>query len=78
MPTVTSKNLRGHRGIIEHTLSCPTEGCEYDGLLVEGVAVNVLDNDFSDTDRFGWVAVVDDTAVHVMNEDGYVKLCRGR
>jgi hypothetical protein len=40
---IVSKNLRGNRGILEHDISSVDQ--EYDDLLIEGVAVTVLDND---------------------------------
>ena len=62
---VTSKNLRGHRGIIEHTISAPGDP-EYDGLRIRGVAVDILDNDGD----YGYVSVVDQEKIHLMSEDG--------
>ena len=60
-----SKNLRGHRGIIEHTIvSSEDEG--YDGLVVRGVEANVIDNDGD----YGWVYTVDQGGFHLMTEDG--------
>ena len=46
---VTSKNLRGHRGILEHTI-VSTGDSEYDELRIAGVAVDVIDND----GNYGW------------------------
>ena len=60
---VTSRNLRGHRGILEHSLS--SSDSEYDRLLVEGVAVDILDNDGD----FGYVNVVQNEATYVLFED---------
>lgn len=62
---VISRNLRGHRGIIEHEIVSATDG-EYDGLKVRGVAADVLDND----GNFGYVSVVDQTRYHIIDEDG--------
>jgi hypothetical protein len=39
---VTSHNLRGHTGLLEHEIS--SNDAKYDGMLMEGVAVHVLDN----------------------------------
>jgi hypothetical protein len=61
---VVSKNLRGHRGIIEHSISSDDE--RYDALLVEGVAVEVHDND----GLYGYVNVVEEDTTHVLFEDG--------
>lgn len=61
VPPVISKSLRGHRGILEHTVTSQDKG--YDGLLVEGVAVNVLDND-----GLGYISVIEEEPVHVMTE----------
>jgi hypothetical protein len=62
---VVSKNLRGHRGIIEHkVVSVDDEG--YDKLAVRGIEVNVLDND----GQFGWICNVNQEGVHIMTEDG--------
>ena len=60
---VTSKNLRGHRGIIEHTISA-SDDPEYDGLRIRGVAVDILDNDGD----YGYVSVVDQEKIHLMSE----------
>jgi hypothetical protein len=38
---VISKNLRGHRGIIEHTVVAENDS-EYNGLVVRGVQVRPL------------------------------------
>lgn len=59
---VTSKNLRGHRGILEHAFS--SADSSYHGLLVQGIAVNILDNDGTT----GYLNVVEDEAVHVLTE----------
>jgi hypothetical protein len=57
---VVSKNLRGHRGIIEHSISSDDE--RYDALLVEeGVAVEVHDND----GVYGYVNVVEEDTTHM-------------
>ena len=63
---ILSKNRRGHRGIISHTVvSSEDEG--YDGLVVRGVEANVLDNDGD----FGWVYTVDQqVGPHLITEDG--------
>ena len=62
---VVSKNLRGHRGIIEHTL-VSSDDMGYDGLVVGGIEANVMDND----GNFGWVYTVDQGGFHLMTEDG--------
>lgn len=62
--SVFSKNLRGHRGIIEHTI-VSSDDEDYNGLNVRGVEVNILDND----GEFGWIYSVDQGGVHVMTED---------
>ena len=62
---MTSKNLRGHRGIIEHVISAPYDP-EYDGLRIRGIAVDILDNDGD----YGYVSVVDQEDIHLMSEDG--------
>ncbi|GAX18396.1 hypothetical protein FisN_2Lh003 [Fistulifera solaris] len=62
---VVSKNLRGHRGILRHTVTSADLG--YDGLAVEGVAVDVLDND---GDSGAYFNVIETEVVHVMDEDG--------
>jgi len=59
---VPAKNLRGHRGIIEHGVRSDSDP-GYDGLLVEGVAVNILDND-----GVGYINIVEKEAVHVITE----------
>jgi len=59
---VISKNLRGHRGIVEHTVISENDS-SFDGLLLEGVAVNVMDND-----SFGWINIVEKEALHVLSE----------
>lgn len=64
IPPVISKNLRGHRGILEHSVSSSIETSDYTGLLVEGVAVNILDND-----GLGYISVIEDEAVHVITEN---------
>ena len=57
---VISKNLRGHRGILEHSVSSGDP--DYDGLIVEGVAVDVFDND----GKLGaYVNVIETEAVHL-------------
>jgi hypothetical protein len=61
---VVSKNLRGHRGILEHVIS--SEDPDYDMLLIQGVAVDVLDND----GEFGYINIVEFEAVHLLTEDG--------
>lgn len=58
---MTSRNLRGHRGILEHELSSDDLG--YDELLIEGVAVDILDNDV------GYVNFVQNEAVSLLFED---------
>lgn len=59
---VISKNLKGHTGVLEHAITSNDTG--YDGLLVEGVAVNVLDND-----GLGYLQVVETSASYVLTED---------
>jgi hypothetical protein len=55
---VVSKNLRGHRGIIEHEVISSTDE-DYDGLVVRGIQADVLDNDGD----YGWVLTVDQGGV---------------
>lgn len=62
---VISKNLRGHRGIIEHTVISDTDS-SYDGLVVSGVQADVHDND----GNFGWIFTVDQGGFHLLSEDG--------
>ena len=62
---VISKNLRGHRGILEHTVDS-ADDAGYHNLPIEGIAVDVLDND----GRFGYIRIVEDDAVHLVSEDG--------
>ena len=63
---VVSKNLRGHRGVIEHTIVSSTDP-DYNGLSVRGIHVDVLDNDGNK----GYISVVDQTkGYHLMSEDG--------
>lgn len=61
---VISKNLRGHRGIIEHEVV--SDDPAYKQLKVRGVQVDVLDND----GNFSYVSVVDQGGFHFMDEDG--------
>jgi hypothetical protein len=61
---VISKNLRGHRGILEH--SVVSSDPAYTGLKVRGVECDVLDND----GEYGYVSVVDQGGSHLMTEDG--------
>ena len=61
---VISKNLRGHRGIIEHEVV--SDDPAYKQLKVRGVQVDVLDND----GNFSYVSVVDQGGFHLMDEDG--------
>ena len=61
---VVSKNLRGHRGILEHVIS--SEDPDYNMLLIEGVAVDVLDNDGG----LGYINVVEFEPFHLLTEDG--------
>ena len=61
---VSSKNLRGHRGILEHVISSGDP--DYDKLLIQGVAVDVLDNDGD----FGYINIVEFEAEHLLAEDG--------
>jgi hypothetical protein len=60
---VVSKNLRGHRGIIEHEIT--SNDTYYNGLAVRGVAANVMDND----GNYGYVFVVDQGGFHLMYEN---------
>lgn len=60
---VTSRNLRGHRGIVEHEISSGDQ--EYDGLRIAGVAVDVFDND----GEYGWMAFVANEANYLLFED---------
>lgn len=62
---VISKNLRGHRGILEH--SVVSGDPHYTGLTARGIQCDVLDNDGA----FGYVSVVDQGGFHLMTEDGY-------
>lgn len=55
---VSSKNLRGHSGIIEHTVTSSDLEDGYNGLRIPGVAASILDND----GNFGWVQVVPSSA----------------
>lgn len=64
--SMVSKNFRGHRGIIEHTVVSPDDE-SYNGLIVRSVEANVLDNDGD----YAWVYVVDQEGPHLMTEDGY-------
>ncbi|CAB9505197.1 Kringle domain [Seminavis robusta] len=59
---VISKNTKGHTGVLEHEIASADE--EYNGLLVEGIAVNVLDND-----ELGYIQVVETSASYVLTED---------
>ncbi len=61
---VISKNLRGHRGILEH--SVVSSDPAFTGLKVRGVQCDVLDNDGD----YGYVSVVDQGGSHLMTEDG--------
>eukprot|EP00956_Cyclotella_meneghiniana_P025856 scaffold54757_cov60-Cyclotella_meneghiniana.AAC.8 len=60
---VRSRNTRGHRGIIEHTVS--SNDAMYDGLFIRGIEANVIDNDG------GWIYVVDHGRPHLMTQDGH-------
>ena len=60
---VISRNLRGHRGIIEHNVT--SSDPMYTGLKVRGVQCDVLDND----GNYGYVSIVDQ-GLHLMTEDG--------
>jgi len=61
---VISKNLRGHRGIIEHEIV--SDDPNYRGLKIRGIQADVLDND----GNFGYVSIVDQTdGFHLMEED---------
>jgi Ca2+-binding RTX toxin-like protein len=61
---VASKNLRGHRGILEHAIS--SNDTDYDKLLIEGVAVEVLDNDGD----YGYINIVGFEVFHLLDEEG--------
>jgi hypothetical protein len=61
---VISKNLRGHRGIVEHRVS--SSDPFYKGLKIRGVQCDVMDNDGD----FGYVNVADQGGFHLMTEDG--------
>ena len=62
---VVSKNLRGHRGIIEHAIVSLTDP-DYNGLKIRGIQADVLDNDGD----YGYISVVDQTkGYHLMSED---------
>lgn len=61
---VISKNLRGHRGILEHSVVSGDPA--FTGLKVRGVQCDVLDNDGD----YGYVSVVDQGGYHLMTEDG--------
>ncbi len=61
---VISKNLRGHRGILEHSLVSSDPA--YTGLKVRGVQCDVVDNDGD----YGYVSIVDQGGSHLMTEDG--------
>lgn len=64
--SVISKNLRGHRGIIEHGIV--SDDLAYHELKIRGIQANVLDND---GDR-GYISVADQTkGYHLMSEDGF-------
>ena len=62
---LVSKNLRGHRVIIEHEIVAVID-TEYNGLKIRGVAVDILDND----GQMGYVSVVNGGGMHLMSEDG--------
>lgn len=65
MSPVLAKNLRGHRGIIKHTVtSSDDEG--YNNLIVPDIEANILDND----GNYGWLCVVDQGELHFITEDG--------
>ena len=61
---VVSKNLRGHRGILEHNITSTDP--MYIGLKVRGLQCDVLDNDGD----YGYMSVVDQGGFHLMTEDG--------
>lgn len=66
---VISKNLRGHRGIIEHSVSTDADAKDdYTGLIVEGIPVEIHDND----GEYAYVTVYEKDTTHVMDEDGTV------
>ena len=50
---VISKNLRGHRGIIDHTVT--SDDPDYDRMPIRGIQADILDND----GNFSYVSVVD-------------------
>jgi hypothetical protein len=59
---VISRNTKGHTGVLEHSIS--SGDAEYDGLLIEGVAVNVMDND-----DLGYIHVVETSPSYFLTED---------
>jgi hypothetical protein len=59
---VISRNTKGHTGVLEHSIS--SGDAEYDGLLIKGVAVNVMDNDV-----LGYIHVVEASPTYVLTED---------
>ena len=61
---VVSKNLRGHRGILEHNITSTDP--MYTGVKVRGVQCDILDND----GNYGYVSVIDQGGFHLMTEDG--------
>lgn len=61
---VEARNLRGHRGIIEHAF-VSSDDIYYDGLIVRGIEAAVLDNDGD----YGWICIVDQVGPHLMTED---------
>jgi hypothetical protein len=61
---VVSKNLRGHRGILEHSITSTDP--MYTGVKVRGVQCDILDND----GNYGYVSIVDQGGFHLMTEDG--------
>ena len=62
--SMVSKNPRGHRGIIQHTVVSADDE-SYDGLIVRSVEANILDNDGD----FAWVYIVDQEGPHLITED---------
>jgi hypothetical protein len=61
---VTSRNLRGHRGILEHEIRSDGDPA-YEGLLTEGIAVDIHDNDGD----FAFINMVENEAVHLLFEE---------
>ena len=60
---VVSKNLRGHRGVLEHDVM--SDDSSYSQILTQGIAVEVADND----GLYGYF-VIEDNGAHIISEDG--------